>query len=108
MSSHAQGKHKHTLECMELTHEEGTSMPASKRVVTGDTPEHGKYTIWDSHTEAYAESSGGLAFAIGVAVQEAEITRDASRFWEVCHPNHVALYHVYWVGNGVAVTKIGV
>jgi hypothetical protein len=80
----------------------------SKRVVTGDTPEHGKYTIWDSHTEAYAESSGGLAFAIGVAVQEAEITRDASRFWEVCHPNQVALYHVYWVGNGVAVTRIGV
>jgi hypothetical protein len=79
-----------------------------KRVVTGDTPEHGKHLIWDSHTETVTESNGGLAFTLGCAVLEAELTRDRQRFWQVQHPNGVALYHVYYLNSGnVAITRVG-
>lgn len=78
-----------------------------KRVVTGDTPEHGKHLLVDSNTGVATECNGGLAFALGVAVMEAEISREANRFWQVCHPNGAQLYHVMWLPSSqVLVTKV--
>lgn len=83
-------------------------MDRSKRVVSGDTPEHGKHLLWDSHTETVTESNGGLAFSVGCAVLEAELARDCARFWQVQHPNGVPLYHVHYMHTGnVAVTRVG-
>lgn len=78
----------------------------SRRVV-GDSPAHGKHLIWDSRTDVYAECSGGLAFAVGVACIEAEIARDSARVWKVCHPNGTELYFVTWIDTGqIIVTKV--
>lgn len=82
--------------------------PTARRVV-GDTPEHGKHLLYDSHTDTITECNGGLAFAIGVAVMEAELARDDHRFWQVQHPNGVAIYHVHhvFIANQTIVIKIG-
>jgi enterochelin esterase-like enzyme len=81
-------------------------MSQRMRVVTGDTPEHAKHLIWDSHTDMYAESNGGLAFSIGVAVLEAETVRDCARFWKVCHQNGTELYYVRYDSGHTFVTKV--
>jgi len=75
-------------------------IPTAQRHVIGDTPQRAKYLVWDSATDAYAECHGGLAFALGVAALEAETVRDHTRFWQVCHPNGVAIYHVAYMPSG--------
>lgn len=82
----------------------------TKRVrrVVGDSPQHGKHLLWDSLNNTIAELDGGLAFAIGVACIEAELANSGTRFWEVRHPNNVAIYHVACTAHGQAtVTHIG-
>jgi hypothetical protein len=87
---------------------DGTSTRTTSRHVIGDTPQRGKYLIYDG--EHTTEVEGGLAFALGVAVMEAELCRDAERFWWVQHPNGVTIYHVCTDGgdgNIVLVNNIG-
>ena len=82
-------------------------MAEHQRRVIGDTPQVGHHLIWDSHTDTFAESDGGLAFSVGVAVIEALTACDTQRFWRVCHKNGAALYVVMWTDTGsVVVTKV--
>ena len=78
------------------------------RKIVGDSPEHATHLIWDSHTNKYAESNGGLAFSVGVAVIEAVTACDPDRFWKVCHKNRVELFVVQWNNfyGTVGVTKV--
>lgn len=59
-------------------------------------PRTAKHLITDSHSNTTAETDGGLAFSIGVAVVEAETTKDATRHYCIKHPNNVCIYHVAW------------
>lgn len=81
---------------------------ANKRRVIGDSPEHARHLIWDSHTNTYAESDGGLAFSVGVAVIECVTVCNPDRFWKVCHSNGVELFVVQWIDTygTVCVTKV--
>lgn len=84
----------------------GDTRQVSRRVI-GDTPEHGKHLVWDSHANTLTEINGGLAFALGVAALEAEIARDSSRFWQIQHPNGNVLYHVMWSPEPhITITKV--
>lgn len=80
------------------------------RRVVGDHPstEKARHIIRDSHSDTIAVTRDGLAFTIGVAVCEVEITRDQTRMLSVCHPNGVTLYQVFFdVDNGhVVVMKV--
>ncbi len=95
----------HTLQDRPLTREEARDMA---RKIVGDSPEHAQHLIWDSHTDTYAESNGGLAFSVGVAVIECVTVCDPDRFWRVCHKNGVELYVVQWNSTygTVCVTKV--
>lgn len=64
------------------------------RRVIGDTPEHTRYLIEDTGTDAVTACPGGLAFALGVAALEAETAREDTRMWSVKHANGVLLYIV--------------
>lgn len=110
----------HTIQDRALTHEEvsrviarmesGMSVVPEQAVVriVGNTPESGKHIITDSHVNHVMYSNGGLSFTLGVACIEAEAAKDVERFWNVCHPNGVAIYHVMWVDSGnVVVTRVG-
>lgn len=81
---------------------------AAARRVIGDTPQHGKHLVYDSAKGVHAECDGGLAFALGVACLEAELVKEPSRFWQVCHPNCVIIYHVMWQEPGqIIVVNVG-
>lgn len=73
------------------------------RKVIGDSPEHAKHIIMDSKSTVPIECNGGLAFAIGVAVQECMLAKEEQRLFTVCHPNMVVIYCVAYSVSGVAV-----
>lgn len=75
----------------------------ASRHVIGDTPERGKYLIFDGEVTTICE--GGLAFALGVACLEAELVCDFTRFWQVQHPNGVAIYHVCYMPSGEVIMR---
>lgn len=88
--------------------EDNTIVTPIMRRVIGDTPEHGKHYIMDSDTECITVCDGGLAFSLGVACIEAEIARNVHRYWQVCHPNGVVIYHVAYTDSGqIVVSRVG-
>lgn len=68
-----------------------------------------RHIIHDSHNNADYYTDEGLAFTIGVAALEAELTADPTRLYQIQHPNGVAIYYVVFLAETrqVVVTKIG-
>lgn len=81
-----------------------------QRVAVGDfdrTRSRTRYIIRDSHAERTYVTGEGLAFAVGVACMEVDLTHDPKRLLQVCHPNGLALYNIVWIGGQTIVTKVG-
>lgn len=68
-----------------------------------------RHIILDSHNGAEFYTDEGLAFTIGVAALECELTADPTRFYQIQHPNGVAIYHINFIADTrqVLITKIG-
>jgi hypothetical protein len=69
-------------------------------------PRSAVHLIADSHNRTIAETDGGLAFSIGVAVIECETTKDCARHYCIRHPNNVCIYHVYYIMRSVSVVAV--
>lgn len=92
-------------------HTETRSPCTHQRMAVGDidpTRSKTRHIIRDSHSDTEIATGDGLAFSLGVATVEAFTTRDVTRYYTVCHPNGVPLYHVNYVDSGnVVVTNVG-
>lgn len=69
-------------------------------------PRSAKHLIADSHSNTTVETNDGLAFTIGVAAIECELTKDVERHYCIRHPNDVCIYHVMYAYSHVAVFPV--